>query len=62
MAKNILPANVNMQLRRQFEELLMRISKENIEETDEFFSLTSPDGTKYKITVDDAGNLGTEVI
>ena len=60
MAKNILPANIDMQLRRQFEELLMRMNKENIEDTKEFFSLTSPNGTKYKITVDDAGNLGTE--
>lgn len=52
----------DQRLNQQFGEILRNLTHKNVRTEDEFFILTSPNGTKYKLQVDDAGNLSTAQI
>lgn len=64
MANNLLPAgNIDDDsLRRQIIDILINLTHANIKSEGDFFILTSPNGGKYKLKVDDSGNLSTEVV
>jgi hypothetical protein len=48
-------------LNRQFREILQNLTHKNVNEED-FFILTSPDGTQWRITIDNTGSLSTEEV
>ena len=58
----------NDQIQREAFRILERADKDNykrnqdIEVGENFLILTSPNGTRYSVVVDDAGNLSTEVL
>lgn len=62
MANLLLPSGKisDIDIRRQVLEILKNITHDNIKSESDFFILTSPNGTKYKLVVDDAGTLSTQ--
>lgn len=61
MAKKFQINNINDVNKQIIEILFKGLTHENTNE-EEFFILTSPDGTKWRIKVDNSGNLYTEKV
>ena len=62
MAEYILPPNSDNDIAHQFREILYGgLTAKNVKES-EFYILTSPDGTKYRLEVDNSGNLTTKEV
>jgi hypothetical protein len=62
MAEYTLPPDKDMDIQTQFREILYGgLTAKNVNEK-EFFILTSPNGTKYRLIIDDSGNLSTKEV